>query len=127
MQSDLKCPDRPQWEPIHSSRPRFPPPENTAAPVDASRISLVRVVHSASWLIASIYHWAMGAGIQCSRIWMVISYGLDRVVKICVFMVSSVIFSVVPTNFLWKAISLIQYWVTLSSGDGRDAVNFRRT
>jgi len=58
---------------------------------------------------------------------MVISYELDRVVKICVFMASSVIFSVVPINFLRKAISLVKHWVTVSSGDGQEAVNFRRT
>ena len=40
---------------------------------------------------------------------MVVSYGLDRVVKICVFMVSSVIFSVVPISFLRKAMNLVKY------------------
>jgi hypothetical protein len=39
----------------------------------------------------------------------------------------SVIFLVVLINFLQKAISLVKYWVTVSSGDGRKAVNFRRT
>jgi len=58
---------------------------------------------------------------------MIVSYELDRVVEICVFMASSVIFSVVPISFLWKAINLVKYWVTISSGDGREAVNFRRT
>jgi len=58
---------------------------------------------------------------------MVVSYELERVVKICVFMASSVIFSVVPINFLRKAISYVKYWVTVSSGDGRAVVNFRRT
>ena len=47
--------------------------------------------------------------------------------KICVFMASSVIFSVVPISFVRKVINLVQYWVTVSSGDGREAVNFRRT
>jgi uncharacterized membrane protein YqhA len=58
---------------------------------------------------------------------MVISYEKDRIVKICVFMALSVVFSVLPINFLQKAISLAKYWVTVSSGDGREAVNFRRT
>ena len=58
---------------------------------------------------------------------MVVSYELDKVVKMCVFMASSVIFSVVPISFLRKAISLVKYCVTVSSGDGREAVNFRRT
>jgi len=58
---------------------------------------------------------------------MVVSYELDRVVKICVFMPSSEIFSVVPISFLRMAIDLVKYWVTVSSGDGREAVNFRRT
>jgi len=53
---------------------------------------------------------------------MVASYELDRVVKICVFLVSTVIFSVVPINFLRMAIGLVKYWVTVSSGDGREAV-----
>jgi len=80
-------------------------------------MSLVRVVRSAYSRIASIHCWAVGAGIRCSRICMVVSYELDRVVKICVFMASSVIFSLVPINFLRKAISLVKYWVTVSSGD----------
>ena len=58
---------------------------------------------------------------------MVASYELDRVVKICVFMASSVRFLVVPISFLWKAINLAKYWVIISSSDGREAVNFRRT
>jgi len=58
---------------------------------------------------------------------MVVSYELDMVVKMCVFMGSLVIFSVVPINLLWKAISLVKYWVTISSGDGREMVNFCRT
>jgi len=58
---------------------------------------------------------------------MVISYELDRVVKICVFKASSVIFSVVPISFLRKAINLVKYRVTVVSGDGRKAVNFRTT
>jgi len=109
------------------SGPRCPPREYRAAQVDASPISLIRVVHSAYSRIASVHCCAVGAGIRCSRIWMVVSYDLDRVVKICVFMSSSVIFSVVPINFLRKAISLVKYWVTVSSGDGREAVDFRRT
>ena len=64
---------------------------------------------------------------RCSRIWIVVSYELDMVVKLCVFMVSSVVFSVVPIRFLWKVINLVKYWVTVSSGDGQEAVNFRRT
>jgi len=36
-------------------------------------------------------------------------------------------FSVVPISFLWKAISLVKYWVTVSAGDGRGVVNFRRS
>jgi len=58
---------------------------------------------------------------------MVVSYEIDRVVKICVFMASLVIFSVVPISFLWKVISLVKYWVTISSRDGREAVNFPRS
>jgi len=50
---------------------------------------------------------------------MVVSYELNRVVKICDFMASSVIFSLVLVNFLRKVISLAKYWVTVSSGDGR--------
>jgi len=49
---------------------------------------------------------------------MVVSYELHRVVKLCVFMASSVIVLVAPINFLRKAISLPKYWVTVSSGDG---------
>ena len=60
-------------------------------------------------------------------IWIVVSYELDRVVKICVFMASSVIFSVVPISILQKPISLVKYWVTISSGNSREAVNFRRS
>jgi len=85
------------------------------------------VVCSAYSRIASIHCWAMRAGIHCSSIWMVVSYEIDRVVKICVFMASLVIFSVVPISFLRKPISLVKYWVTVSFGDGREAVNCRRT
>jgi len=113
------CPPRP--------RPRFPLREDRAAPVDASLTSLVRVVRLAYSGIASIHCWAVGAGIRYSRIWMIISYELDRVVKICVFMASLVIFSVVPISFLRKAIRLVKSWVTVSSGDGQEVVNFRRT
>jgi hypothetical protein len=42
-------------------------------------------------------------------------------------MASPVIFLVVPINFFWKAISLEKYGVTVSSGDGREAVNICRT
>jgi hypothetical protein len=35
--------------------------------------------------------------------------------------------SVVPISFLPNAISLVKNWVTISSGDGREAVNFGRT
>jgi hypothetical protein len=58
---------------------------------------------------------------------MVISYELDRVVKVCVFMALSVIFSVVPITFLQKAIDLNKYWVTISSGDDQEVVNLSRT
>ena len=58
---------------------------------------------------------------------MVVSYELEGVVKICVFIGLLVIFSVVPISFLHKAISLVKYWVTVLSGNGREAVNFRRT
>ena len=58
---------------------------------------------------------------------MVVAYESDRVVKICVFMASSVIFSVVLISFLQKAIGLVKYWVTISSADGQEAMNFRRT
>ena len=119
------CP--PPCPPSCLPRPRFPPREYRAALVDAPPISLVRVVRSAYSRIASIHCWAVGAGIDCSRIWMVVAYELDRVVRICVFIVSSVIFSVLPISFLRKAISLVKYWVTVSSGDGREPVNFRRT
>jgi len=95
--------------------------------VDAFPISLVRVVRSAYSQIASIHCWAVAAGIRCSRIWMVVSYKIDRVMKICVFRESSVIFSVVRISLWWKAIHLVKYWVTVSSGDGQDAVSFRRT
>ena len=108
-------------------RPRFPAREYGTALVDAYLMSWVRVVHLAYSRIASIHSWAMGAGIRCSRIWMVVSYELDRVVKIRVLMVSSVIFSVVLINFLRKAISLGKYRVTISSCDGGEAVNFGRT
>jgi hypothetical protein len=60
-------------------------------------------------MIASIACWAVGAVIPCSRLWMVVSYNLHRVVKICVFMALSVKFSVVPTSFLRKAINLVKY------------------
>jgi len=58
---------------------------------------------------------------------MVVSDELDRVVKVFVFMASSVIFSVVPISCLRKAFSLVKYGVTVSSGDGREAVNIHRT
>jgi len=67
------------------------------------------VVRSSYSRIAILHYWAVGAWICCSRIWMVISYELCRVVKICVLMASSVIFSVVPISFMWKAISVINY------------------
>jgi len=63
--------------------------------------------------IAYIHCWAVGEGIHSLRIWMVISYELDRLVKICDFTVSLVIFSVVPISFLKKPISLAKYWVTV--------------
>jgi hypothetical protein len=66
---------------------------------------LIMVVRSGYSLIASIHCWAMDAGIRCSRIWIVVSYELDSVVEICVFMASCVLFLVVPISFLWKAIS----------------------
>ena len=107
------CPCAHPRPPPRPPRTQFPPQEYRASQVDASPISLVRVVRSAYSRIASIDCWAVGAGIHCSRIRMVVSYELDRVVKICVFMASSVIFLVVPINFLWKAISLVKYWVTV--------------
>ena len=55
---------------------------------------------------------------------MVDSYELDKVVKMCVFMVSSMLFSGVPISFLWKAIILAKYCVTVSSGDGREGSTF---
>jgi len=58
---------------------------------------------------------------------MVVSYELDQVVTICVFMASSVIFSVVLISFLLKAIRLLKYSVTVSSGDGGEMVNFHMT
>jgi len=64
---------------------------------------------------------------QSSRICMVYSYELGRVVRICVFMASWVILSVVPISFLQKAMILLTHCVTVSSGDGPEAVNFRRT
>lgn len=63
-------------------------------------------------------YWAMRARICCSMIWKVVSYKLDRVMKICVFMVLSVIFSVVPITFLRKVISMVKYCETGSSGNG---------
>jgi hypothetical protein len=42
-------------------------------------------------------------------------------------MASSVICSVVPIHFLQKAISLVKNWVMVSSGDGRETVNFCTT
>jgi len=48
---------------------------------------------------------------------MIVSYELDRVVKICLFMVSLVIFLVVPISFLWKANCLVMYLVTVLSRD----------
>jgi len=58
---------------------------------------------------------------------MVLSYESDQVVKMCVFMASLVICSVVPISVLRKAISLVKYCVTVLSGDGRESVDFRRT
>jgi hypothetical protein len=86
--------------------------------VDAVLIFLVSVIHWAYSRIASLHCWAVGAGDRCSRIWIVISYVLDGVVKLCIFMASSVIFLVVLINFLQKAISVVKHWVTVSSGDG---------
>jgi hypothetical protein len=108
-------------------RPGFPSREDRAAPVDASLMSLVMVIRSAYLGIASIHCWALGAEIRYSRIWMIISYQLVRVVKICVLLASWVILSVVPISFLRKAIWLVKYCVTVSSGDGQEVVNFRRT
>jgi len=58
---------------------------------------------------------------------MVVSYELDRLVKIFVFIASSVICSMVPINILWKAISSVKSWVTVSSGDGREGLNLPST
>jgi hypothetical protein len=96
----------------------------------ASRLYRMAVTRSQSRVattIASIHCWAVGAGIRCSRIWMVVSYELDRIVKICVFMASSVICSVVPISFLWKAIDVVKYWVTISSHDGQEVGIIRKT
>jgi len=60
------------------------------------------------FVIASIHCWAVGVGIRCSMIWMVFEYELDWVVKMYVFMQSSVIFSVVAINFLRKGFSLVR-------------------
>ena len=75
---------RPPPRPPHRSPPtRFPPQDYRAAPVDASPISLVRVVRSPYSWIASIHCFAVRAGIRSLRIWIVITYELDRVVKMC--------------------------------------------
>jgi hypothetical protein len=58
---------------------------------------------------------------------MVVGYELGGGVTRCVFIVSSAIFSVVSISFLQKEINLKQDSVTISSGDGREAVNLRRT
>jgi len=58
---------------------------------------------------------------------MVISSELDRDVNICIFMASLVKISVVPIRFLRTVNSMVNYWVTVSSSDGRGAVNFHRT
>jgi hypothetical protein len=79
---------------------------------------MARVVRSAYAEIGSIQSWAVGAAIHCSSIWMVIAYQFDRVVKICLFIRSLVISSVVPISFLLKAINFAMYWVTVPSGDG---------
>jgi len=55
---------------------------------------------------------------------MVVLYDLDRVVKICVFMASVVIFLVVPITLLRKAFSFVKFSEISSSGDGHKAVNF---
>jgi len=77
--------------------------------------------------VTSIHCLALRVGIRCLRIRMAVSHELDRIVKICVFMTSSGIFAVVPIMFLRKAMSLVKYSVTVSSGDSREAVNFHRT
>jgi hypothetical protein len=69
----------------------------------------------------------VGAEIHSTRIWMVVSYELDMVGTLCVFLASSVLISVVPISFLRDAICLVTYWVTVLSSDGREAVHFRRT
>jgi hypothetical protein len=106
---------------------RHSPLEYKPAPVGESPISLVRVICSAYSQISSIHYRSVGAGIRCPRIWKVFSYELDRAVKICGFRASSEIFLVVPISFLSKAIPLVKHWVTVSSGNGREAVNFHRT
>ena len=88
---------------------------------------MVGVVRSAYSQIASIHYLAVEAGMRCSKIRMVVSYESDKVVKMRVFMTSSVIFWVVPISFLRKAICLVKYCMTVSSGDGREAVNICRT
>jgi hypothetical protein len=93
------------WPALASARParpwpRFPPPEHRAALVDAVLIALVRVVRSVYSQIASLRCLAVVAGIRCTRIQMVVSYEFGRVVKISVFMMPSVIFSVVKISFV---------------------------
>jgi len=70
-----------------------------------SPISLVRVVCLGYVRFTSIHPWAVGAWIRGSKISMVVSYQLDRGVKIGVFMALSMMFSVVPISFLQKRIN----------------------
>ena len=95
--------------------------------MDGSAISLVSVIHLVYSQIATIHCWAMGAGIRCARMWMVISYELYSVMKMFVCMASLGIYSVVPINFFQKVITFVRYWMTILSDHGREAVNFRRT
>jgi hypothetical protein len=95
--------------------------------VDASAFSLVRVIRSACSRIAFIHCWGVGEGICCSRIGMVLQYELDRVVKMSVFMASTVILSKVPINFLPKSMGVVEDWVIILSRNGRSVLNYQRS
>jgi len=58
---------------------------------------------------------------------MGVSNEFDKVVKISIFMASSMIFWAVLISFLRKASNLVKYWVTFSSGDCQEEMNLRRT
>lgn len=106
--------------------PQFPLREYRDAQVDASPVCVVTVVHSAYSLIGSIPDRAQGVGIHCFKISIVVIYELDRVLKMRIVMMSSVTFAVVLISFLRMEICLVQYWATVWSGDGQEALNFQR-